>query len=303
MKVSDYFKNGCRLCPRECGSDRSGAAPASFCRATGSIIAARASLHTWEEPCLSGNNGSGTIFFSGCPLKCVFCQNSDISHNIKGKAITPERLCEIFFELEEFGAHNINLVSPTPYIPHIVRAIELAKQKNFNLPFVFNSSGYEKTQSLRLLEGLIDIYLPDFKYMSGTLAKKYSKAENYPEIAKAAIGEMVRQQPKPLFDNDSIMKKGVIVRHLVLPGCTDDSKEVINYLFKTHKNSIYLSIMSQYTPVGELLLYPELSRKITEAEYNEVVDFAVGVGVTQGFIQDGESAKESFIPNFDSQGI
>lgn len=303
MSITNYFENGCKLCPRTCGAKRNSMSTLGVCKANGSITAARASLHMWEEPCLSGERGSGTIFFSGCPLKCVFCQNNEISHEIKGKPISPKRLCEIFFELKELGAHNINLVSPTVYIPHIAKAIECAKKQNLAIPVVFNSSGYERAESLKMLDGLIDIYLPDFKYMSASLAKKYSKTENYPGFAKEAVAEMVRQQPKCSFDENQMMQKGVIVRHLVLPGCTDDSKRIIKYLYSKYKDQIYFSIMSQYTPHGDLSEFDELTQKLSEEEYDDVINFAVELGITQGFIQDSESAAESFIPSFDSRGI
>ena len=296
-----YRNNGCRLCPRRCGADRR-SGEHGVCGAGSSMVAARASLHLWEEPCLSGERGSGTIFFSGCPLKCVFCQNFEISAELHGKKIDADRLCEIFFELREMGAHNVNLVSPTPYIPEIAQAIKLAKKQGFDLPIVYNSSGYELVESLKLLDGLVDVYLPDFKYMSGELAKKYSHAEDYPERAAEAICEMVRQQPTPKFIG-GMMKKGVLVRHLVLPGQTHNSKAVIKHLYNTFGDSIYLSIMSQYTPVGELYDFPELRRTVSAAEYDEVVDFAIDIGVSNGFIQDGEAAAESFIPVFDGRGI
>lgn len=296
------MSDSCFLCPRNCGAHRSPDTP-GICGARNTLLAARASLHMWEEPCISGENGSGTVFFSTCPLKCVFCQNREISKNLSGFEITPDRLAEIFFELEAKGAHNINLVSPTPFTHEIAYAIKKAKQNGIRIPFVYNTSGYEKAETLKILDGLIDIYLPDFKYMSPTLAKRYSSAENYPEFAKSAIAEMVRQCPNPVFDDDGMMKKGVIVRHLVLPDCTDDSKEVIKHLYTTHTDSIYISIMSQYTPLYDLPEYPELMRKITPTEYDEVVDFALSIGVTQGFIQDGDSAQDSFIPVFDGYGI
>ena len=296
-----YRNNGCRLCPRRCGASRR-LGEHGVCGAGGSVVAARASLHLWEEPCLSGERGSGTVFFSGCPLKCVFCQNFEISAQLHGKEIDSDRLCNIFVELRELGAHNRNLVSPTPYIPEIALAIKLAKKQGFDLPFVYNSSGYELVESLKRLDGLIDIYLPDFKYKSPTLAKKYSNAADYPEHAELAIAEMVRQQPSPKLIG-GMMKKGVIVRHLVLPGQIDDSKAVIKQLYNTFGNSIYISIMSQYTPVGELEGFPELRRTVSEAEYDEVVDFAIDIGVSNGFIQDGSAAAESFIPVFDGRGI
>jgi len=303
MNYLKYFENGCSLCPRKCMAIRTDKSSRAYCRAGADIIAARASLHLWEEPCLSGNRGSGTIFFSGCQLNCIFCQNSEISHNAKGKSISPERLSEIFFELKEAGAHNINLVSPTPYIPHIIKAVTLAKNQGFGLPIVYNSSGYERAESLQLLDGLIDIYLPDFKYMSAKLAKKYSGAKDYPDVAKVAICEMVKQQPMCVFDKNGMLKKGVIVRHLVLPGCIGDSKEIIKYLYSEYGDKIYFSIMSQYTPHGELSPYPELARKLSIEEYESTVSFAQDTGITQGFIQDGEAAEESFIPAFDFRGI
>ena len=303
MDYLKYFEKPCSLCPRKCMAKRTDKPSRAYCRAGAEIIAARASLHLWEEPCLSGDRGSGTIFFCGCQLNCVFCQNFEISHNAKGKSISPERLCEILFELKEAGAHNINLVSPTPYIPHIITAITLAKKQGFDLPIVYNSSGYERVESLKMLDGLIDIYLPDFKYMSSELAKIYSGAKNYPESAKAAIREMVRQQPECIFDKDNMLKKGVIVRHLVLPGCTEDSKEIIRYLYSEYGDKIYFSIMSQYTPHGDLSHYGELARKLSDKEYESTVSFAQDIGITQGFIQDGEAAEESFIPTFDFRGI
>lgn len=296
-----YRNNGCRLCPRRCGANRK-AGEYGVCRAGSAMIAARASLHMWEEPCLSGENGSGTVFFSGCPLRCVFCQNSEISAELHGKEIDANRLSQIFFELRDKGAHNINLVSPTPYIPEIAMAIKFAKKQGLDIPIVYNSSGYELCESLKRLDGLVDIYLPDFKYMSPLLAKKYSNVPDYPEHAKAAIAEMVRQQPTPKFIG-GMMKQGVIVRQLVLPGQVDDSKAVIKYLYETYGDKIYFSIMSQYTPVGELDDFPELCRTLSEAEYDEVVDFAIDIGVKNGFIQDGEAATDSFIPSFDGRGI
>lgn len=292
----------CRLCPRECGASRE-QDNLGVCRAPARLTAARASLHMWEEPCISGERGSGTIFFSGCPLKCVFCQNSAISHTGDGKSISQDRLCEIFFELREHGAHNINLVSPTPYIPQIKSALEKAKTNGLALPIVFNSSGYEKVELLKELDGLVDIYLPDFKYMSSELSQKYSSASDYPSVASSALAEMVRQAPTPAFDDDGMMTRGVIVRHLVLPSCTEDSKRVIEYLYKTYGDSIYISVMSQYTPSCELLDHPELACRLTEDEYDEVVDFAIQLGVTRGFIQEGDAAEESFIPAFDNRGI
>lgn len=280
----------------------------------------------WEEPCISGEHGSGTVFFSGCPLGCVCCQNSNIAGAAVGKKISVERLAEIFLEQQERGALNINLVTPTHYIPQIVKALDLSKRQGMKLPVVYNSGGYEKVEALRLLDGLVDVYLPDMKYMSSVLAKKYSKAEDYPAVAKTSLSEMYRQVGKPKFrlENDEsrgtfdggdadatdedglIMERGMIVRHLVLPGCISDSKAVVKYLYETYGDDIYMSIMSQYTPMPEILpggrlnaFYPELGRCVTREEYDAVVDYAIDLGVENAFIQEGDVAKDSFIPDFD----
>ena len=273
----------------------------------------------WEEPCISGENGSGAVFFSGCSLGCAYCQNHDISGGLNGKEITIKRLSEIFFELKEQGANNINLVTPDHFIPQIIEAIDMAKEQGFNLPFVYNCSGYEEIDALKLLDGYIDIYLPDFKYMSAELAARYSHAPDYPEVAKTALAEMVRQVggDQTTFDEDGIMKRGVIVRHLELPGCIEDSKAVIRYLYKTYGNNIYISIMNQYTPMVQLTSHsgnqkeleeaarqePQLMRKVTVREYEQVVDYALQLGITNAFIQEGDVAKESFIPDFDTTGV
>lgn len=289
----------CTLCPFSCGVNRN--EKIGRCKATSDLKIARAALHFWEEPCISGENGSGTVFFSGCPLHCIYCQNREISDFQSGKEISADRLCEIFFELKEKGAHNINFVTPTHYVPHIIYAIEKAKKQNFSLPFVYNTSGYEKTETLKSLDGLIDIYLPDFKYYGKDAAKEYSNCENYLSFAKASIEEMVKQTGKPVFENE-LMKKGVIVRHLVLPGEISASKMILKYLYNTYKDDIYISIMNQYTPMGENL--PEiLKRKLTEDEYDEIVSFALSLGIKNAFIQDGETAKESFIPAFNNEGV
>ncbi len=293
------------MCPRKCGVDRT-AGQMGICRETVTITAARAALHMWEEPCISGEQGSGAIFFSGCSLGCAFCQNRDISGGKSGKEISVDRLAEIFFELKEKGANNINLVTPDHFIPQIIEAIDIAKKDGFDLPFVYNCSGYEEVESLKLLEGYIDIYLPDFKYMSSELAAKYSNAPDYPETAKKALAEMVRQTggDKMWFDDNDIMQKGVIVRYLQLPGCMADAKAVIEYLSKTYGNAIYISIMNQYTPMeGIGKKFPELDRKLTEEEYDELVDYAISIGVENGFIQEGETASESFIPPFTNEGV
>lgn len=263
----------------------------------------RAALHMWEEPCISGEKGSGTVFFSGCNMKCVFCQNKEISTGGFGKEITVERLAQIFIQLQEKGALNINLVTPTHYTMQIIQAVKLAKSMGLKLPIVYNTSSYEKVETIKLLADTVDIWLPDFKYTDNAAAGRYSKAADYVEYAEAAIDEMVRQQPQPVFDNEGIMQKGVIVRHLVLPGQVQAAKNAVEYLYNKYGDNIFISIMSQYTPCTDLGDYPEINRKITTEEYNEVVDFAVETGVENGFLQEGESASESFIPPFNLEGV
>lgn len=290
----------CSLCPRRCLADR--ASKTGRCGANVRIKIARARPHFWEEPCISGERGSGTIFFSGCQLGCVYCQNREISGGKIGKEITERRLVALFFELRENGVHNINLVTPDPYLPKVASAIFEAKKQGFDLPFLMNCSGYETVEMIRALDGLIDIYLPDFKYMSPLLAKKYSFASDYPVVAKKAIAEMVRQQPKTVFDQNEILQHGVVVRHLLLPGCLEDSKRVLAYLHQEYGERIYISIMSQFTPFS-LESYPELNRRVTEEEYEELIAFAQHLGIFQAFIQEGSAASESFIPDFDCAGV
>ena len=292
----------CNLCPRECNVDR-GLGKIGFCKVPNHIKVARAALHFGEEPCISGEEGSGTVFFSGCNLRCVYCQNRKIAEGVFGKEVTVERLVAIFLELQEKGANNINLVTPSHYVLQIVKALKMAKEQGLTVPIVYNSSAYEKVEVLRLLEGLVDVYLPDFKYMDAMLSKKYSNAKDYPNVAKAALKEMVRQVGEPKFDERGILINGVVVRHLVLPGYTKESKSVIQYLYETYGNHIYISILSQFTPLKGLEEYPELNRKLREEEYNEVVDYAIEIGVENGFIQEGDVAEESFIPDFDGQGV
>ncbi|MBQ6809667.1 MAG: radical SAM protein [Clostridia bacterium] len=292
----------CTLCPRECGVDRL-SGEVGFCGKTAKLSLARAALHMWEEPCISGEEGSGTVFFSGCCLRCVYCQNREIAIGDSGKGVDDSRLCEIFLELQAQGANNINLVTPTHYLPHIVEALRAAKNSGLKIPVVYNTGGYEKVESLRLLEGLVNVYLPDFKYFSVDLGKSLSFAPDYAEIAKKSIAEMVRQVGKPVFDTRGMIKKGVIVRHLVLPNQVEDSKRVLEYLYETYGNDIFISIMSQYTPLEAMNCHPYLSRKLTAEEYDEVVDFAVDLGIENGFLQEGEAAEESFIPPFDNSGV
>ena len=297
--MNDYKK--CTLCPRSCGVDRT--KTTGFCGQSDKLYAARASLHMWEEPCISGESGSGTVFFTGCNLGCVYCQNREIAGEHIGFEITAQRLAEIFIELQEKGANNINLVTPTHYAPHIIRALDIVRGKSLKIPVLYNCGGYESVETLKMLEGYIDIYMPDFKYMDSKIAKKYSNAANYPEAARAAIAEMVRQTGKCRFNENGIMQKGTLVRHLVLPSCTENSKRVIEYLYNTYGGSIYMSIMNQYTPMPYVINYPEINRAVTAAEYDEVIDFAVDLGVENAFVQEGGAVSESFIPLFDGEGI
>lgn len=295
------MKNQCSLCPRMCRTDRENTT--GYCGVKNTLRVARAALHFWEEPCISGEEGSGAVFFTGCNLRCVFCQNYQIARADQGKEITVERLTEIFLELQEQKANNINLVTATHYVPQVVQALEQAKMQGLNLPVVYNCGGYECVETLKTLEGFVDIYLPDFKYLDAERAKRYSKAGNYPEVVKEALAEMVRQQPEPVFDERGIMQKGVIVRHLMLPGGIKDSKAVVKYLHETYGNQIYISLMNQYTPLPHVAEFPEINRKLKKFEYDRLVDYAISLGVEQGFIQEGETAEESFIPAFTNEGV
>lgn len=300
--IAGKMMSACTLCPRECHVDRS-SGKKGFCGMDGIIYLARAALHMWEEPCISGTKGSGAVFFSGCGLRCCFCQNHDIAIGSRGLAVSVERLGEIFLELKEKGAANINLVTGAHYVPQIIEALKLARMQGMDLPVVYNSSGYEKLETLKLLEGYVDIYLPDLKYMEPDLAQKFSHAPDYVERAKAAIKEMVRQSGSCQFGEDGYIRRGTIVRHLILPGHTKNSRKVLRYLHETYGEDIYISIMNQYTPVREFGEFKELNRKVTKREYEKVLDAAVEMGIQNGFIQEGETASESFIPEFDYEGV
>ena len=295
----------CDLCPRKCLVDRK-KGEKGICGQTENLKVARAALHFWEEPCISGDAGSGAVFFSGCPLHCVFCQNENIANGTVGKEISLERLVDIFLELQEKGANNINLVTPGHFVPQIVKALDQARKEGLTLPVVYNTSSYETVDTIKRLEGYVDIYLPDFKYMSQVLSKKYSHAPDYAEVAKAAIAEMVRQTGKAVFvngDEDNLILRGTIVRHLTLPGCMEDSMQILKYLHETYGDMIYISIMNQFTPLSNLEKYPELNRRITDEEYETLVDYAIEIGIENGFIQEGNTAEESFIPAFDCEGV
>ncbi len=309
----------CDLCPRHCDVVRE-RGQRGYCGMTEEVSVARVAPHFWEEPCLSGQNGSGTVFFSGCNLRCVYCQNHKIAAGKVGRRMSITELSEAFLSLQEMKCHNINLVTPSHYVPQIGKALQQAK---LSVPVVYNTSSYECVQTLRQMEGLVDIYLADLKYLSADLAKRYSHAEDYPETAKAAIGEMVRQvggieyecawetaeadgqnagkkrvRNATEYPDGALMKRGVIVRHLLLPGQTEEAKKVLKYLYETYGDSIAVSILNQYTPLPHVAAYPELNRKVTEEEYEEVVEFALEIGIGHGFLQEGQAASESFIPEF-----
>lgn len=301
MKNMNKYEN-CLLCPRKCGINRS-TGQTGVCGVSSEIKVARAALHYWEEPCISGKRGSGAVFFSGCSLHCVFCQNREISDGKEGKVISKERLSDIFIELAGKGANNINLVTPGQYIPDIVWAVNDAKSRGMKLPIIYNTSGYENVTELKLLEGIVDVYLPDFKYMDSTLSARYSRAKDYPSVAKQALSEMVRQQPDVVIDNATgLIQKGVIVRQLLLPGHVNDAKAVLKYLYDTYHDHVYISMMSQFTPIA-LKDYPEINRTVTRREYERLVDYALEIGITNAFIQEGDVAKDSFIPAFDCEGV
>lgn len=301
MKNMNKYEN-CLLCPRKCGINRS-TGQTGVCGVSSEIKVARAALHYWEEPCISRKRGSGAVFFSGCSLHCVFCQNREISDGKAGKVISKERLSDIFMELADKGANNINLVTPGQYIPDIVWAVNDAKSRGMKLPIIYNTSGYENVTELKLLEGIVDVYLPDFKYMDSTLSARYSRAKDYPSVAKQALSEMVRQQPDVVIDDATgLIQKGVIVRQLLLPGHVNDAKAVLKYLYDTYHDHVYISMMSQFTPIA-LKDYPEINRTVTRREYERLVDYALEIGITNAFIQEGDVAKDSFIPAFDCEGV
>lgn len=300
MEPNEY--SNCTLCPRACSVDRT-QGQRGFCGATDEMYVGRAALHAWEEPPLSGTHGSGTVFFTHCTLGCVFCQNRTISRReAGGRPVTRERLAEIFLELQVQGAHNINLVTASHYAPSVRDALQAARANGLHIPVVYNCGGYEAVETLRMLDGLVDIYLPDFKYYSSYYAGLYSGAPDYPDFAKDAIAEMVRQTGVPQFDAQGIMTCGTIVRHLMLPGLAGDTAQVLRYLAEHFGDQILASLMRQYTPFGMAERYPELDRKITDEEYDQAVTLFSDLGLS-GFLQDGESISESFIPSFDGQGV
>ncbi len=288
----------CELCPRMCAVDRS--VHKGRCGVGDEILISRAARHMWEEPPISGTNGSGTVFFAGCNLGCVYCQNYEISHGAKGKAVTEERLGEIFRQLVKQGVHNINLVNPTHYADKICTVL---KKEKLSVPAVYNSSGYERVNTLKSLEGLIDIYLPDLKYISGERSEKYSGAKDYFDFSSKALLEMKRQCPENIFDEEGIMKKGMIVRHLILPQNTNQSVKILEWIKENLGTDTVISLMSQYTPHGKAEKYAELRRRITVREYEKVIFAAEEMGFKNIFTQDFASASEAFIPDFDFSGV
>ncbi len=296
----------CSLCPRGCDVDRTSSV--GYCGQSAGIRVARAAPHMWEEPCISGKNGSGTVFFCGCTLGCVYCQNAAISRvqdANNGTTVTPEKLADIFIDLQNRGVHNINLVTPTMFADGIAEAVKSARTRGLTLPIVYNTSGYESAAVLDRIGEMIDIYLPDFKYLSAELSTKYSHASDYPRYAAESLDAMVRRIGEARFDEDGMMTRGVIVRHLLLPGQLAESCRVLDFLFAGYGNSIFYSLMNQYTPMPTLDTerYPELSRKVTTYEYQKLVDYARTIGIENGFIQEGGTAKENFIPAFNGEGV
>lgn len=306
----DY--RACSLCPRMCLVDRT--KELGYCRCSDTVKAARAALHMWEEPCISGVNGSGTVFFSGCTLRCCFCQNYTLSSENFGREISGRRLADIFLRLQDQGAHNINLVTPTQYLPSILEALDAVRHR-LQIPIVYNCGGYERKETIDALSGYVDVYLPDFKYMSSELSARYSNAAGYFDAASRAIPAMIRQTGAPVFEkyrldlpesptNPLLLKKGVMIRHMVLPGQKEDSKRLLLWMKEHLPDKEYLiSLMSQYTPFYRSSDFPEIHRRITSYEYNQVLDFAVSLGLTDGYMQKKSSAKEEYTPPFDLEGI
>ncbi len=288
----------CNLCPRRCDVDR--AKTKGRCKVGVRLTAARAGLHFWEEPCISGIGGSGTVFFSGCNMGCIFCQNMSVSRGHTGKEISVDRLREIFYELIDAGADNINLVTPSHFVPEIAEALS---RERLTVPVIYNTSSYERVSTLKMLDGLVDVYLPDLKYADGTLASQLSSAPDYPRRAVAAIDEMIRQTGAPVFSEDGLITRGTIVRHLVLPGFLENTYDVIDIFSSRYLGRALFSLMSQYTPPRTQLKYPTLNRRLTEEEYERVSDYMFLSGIEEGFLQELSSASEEYTPEFDLSGI
>ena len=293
--------NNCKLCPRECGVDR--AKTVGVCKATDKVKVALASVHQYEEPCISGKKGSGTVFFSNCNLRCVYCQNFEISRDGFGKEISTKRLAQIFIEQQQRGVNNINLVTPTMYVDSIIEAIKIARKNGLSIPIVYNSSGYEKKETIQKLKGYIDIYLPDFKYATNRLAGRYSGVNNYVDSAIPAIKEMIAQVGKNEYDENGILKKGVIIRHMILPNNVLNSKMVLSKIKEEFGTDVTISVMAQYFPAGDAKSYPEINRKITKEELEEVYDHLEKLGLENGYIQELGEHEEEYVPSFDLSNI
>lgn len=291
----------CMLCPRRCGVDRRESV--GFCGAGALARIALVSLHHWEEPCLTGDNGAGTVFFSYCNLRCCFCQNHEISHGGKGVEVTDERLAELFMEQQQRGAATLDLVTPTHYVPQIIHALDMAREKGFQLPVVYNSGAYETVETIESLRDYVDVFLPDLKYIEAASAKEYSQAEDYFPVASAAIRRMVEIAGSLQFDEDGQLRRGVLVRHLVLPGHRHESMRVLDWLWQTFGDTIQISLMNQYTPMYKAAEHKGMNRRLTTFEYESVVNHAVDLGITNCYVQEGQTASEKFVPTFDNRGV
>jgi len=291
----------CQLCPRRCGVNRL-AGERGYCRAGALAKAALVSLHKWEEPCLTGNFGAGTVFFSHCNLRCVFCQNHEISQQGKGKEVSAERLAGIFLEQQQRGASTLDLVTPTHYVPQILEALEIAKHNGFQLPVVYNSNAYETVETIELLRGYVDIFLPDLKYREEASAVRYSAAPGYFAAATLAIQQMLTIAGPPVFKEGNL-HRGVLIRHLILPGKMKESMQVVKWLWENFGNQVYLSLMNQFTPLYQTAEYPEINRRLTTYEYQKVIDYARELGIEQCFIQQGRTASKEFVPDFSGAGL
>ncbi len=302
MNFSNPSTTGCRLCPRSCAVNRV-AGDIGYCGGSNDLQVARIALHHWEEPIISGSNGSGTIFFSGCNLRCIFCQNYRISHQGYGKTLSTQALAEKFLELEAKGAHNINLVTGAHFVPQLVETIRQARSNGLRIPIVYNSSGYETVAALQILNGLIDVYLPDLKYYAAQLSERYADAPDYFAVATAAILEMIRQCGPVVLDDQGIIRSGVMIRHLILPGCGTDSQRCLRWIKENAPDGVYVSLMAQYLPLPGLELPAELQRRLNQAEYDAVVEELFRLGLEDGYVQELDSADEAYIPDFDLTGV
>lgn len=294
--------DSCILCFRKCRVSRTKGI-LGYCKAGVDLKVARAELHFWEEPCISGENGSGTVFFSHCNLSCVFCQNHEISQDYNGKIVSIDRLSKIFLELQAKKANNINLVTPTHYVPQIIEAIKIAKSNGLSIPIVYNSNGYDSIETIRLLEGYIDVYLPDFKYFNDKYALKYSDSNNYHDNVISILKEMFKQVGEVEFDDNGIVKKGLIIRHLMLPGLLFDSKKVLDEIYSIFSDSVYISLMNQYTPLNKAFKFPEINKSLNPKHYDSLIDYAVSIGITKGFIQKSGTDSNTFVPKFNNEGV